>query len=139
MVAGGTINALIGRHDTKRTHMAVKSNGKIAVTHYRVINRFARHTHLKVILETGRTHQIRVHMAHIVHPIVGDPNYNNITKISEKLHPLLRQKIESFKRQALHARRLELIHPTTKKPISWEVKPPEDFAELLKFFVEYSS
>ena len=122
MVAGGTVEANIGRHSTKRTHMAVKENGKPAITHYRIIKKFPAHTHIKVILETGRTHQIRVHMAHIGYPILGDPVYGKTTKISGK----------SFKRQALHASRLELLHPNTNKLISWKAKPPEDFADLVK-------
>ena len=132
MVAGGTVKASIGRHPTKRTHMAVKENGKAAITHYRVIKRFTGYTHIQVTLETGRTHQIRVHMAHIGYPIVGDPTYSNVHKISEKLEPNLRKKIQNFDRQALHARRLELQHPSTNKLMSWEVKPPKDFEELLK-------
>ncbi|OGT09590.1 MAG: RNA pseudouridine synthase [Gammaproteobacteria bacterium RBG_16_37_9] len=132
MIAGGTIKAAIGRHPTKRTHMAVKENGKAAVTHYRVIKRFTGYTHIQVTLETGRTHQIRVHMAHIGYPIVGDPTYSNVHKISEKLDPTLREKLRQFGRQALHARRLELQHPSTDKLMSWEVKPPKDFEELLK-------
>lgn len=123
MVAGGTIEAPIGRHPTKRTLMAVKGGGKSAVTHYRIIKRFSAHTHLRVFLETGRTHQIRVHLAHIGYPIVGDPTYNKITKIHN---------LEPFKRQALHAKRLELHHPSTNKLMTWEAPTPEDIKGLLK-------
>ncbi|MBU0744587.1 MAG: 23S rRNA pseudouridine(1911/1915/1917) synthase RluD [Gammaproteobacteria bacterium] len=137
LVAGGTVDAPIGRHQVKRTHMAVKSNGKPAITHYRIIKQFSMHTHISVLLETGRTHQIRVHMAHIGHPVTGDPNYSKTNTISEKLHPTLRQKLEPFKRQALHARRLELQHPTTENLVSWEAKPPKDFEELLKTLTKY--
>lgn len=131
LISGGTIDAPIARHQTKRTHMAVKGGGKPAVTHYRVIQRFLRYTHLRVMLETGRTHQIRVHLAHIGYPIVGDPTYGNKNKLSEKIEPKLRQKLQLFKRQALHARRLELSHPSTNELMIWEAPPPKDFAELL--------
>lgn len=137
MIAGGTITAPIGRHPSKRTHMAVKETGKPAITHYRVIKRFASHTHVRVILETGRTHQIRVHLAYIGYPIVGDQTYNKTTKISEKLNPILVEKLKHFKRQALHARRLELYHPKTGKLMSWETAPPKDFGELLKNLSRY--
>lgn len=132
MIAGGTIEAPIGRHPVKRTHMAVKSGGKTAITHYRVIERFQYHTHIRVFLETGRTHQIRVHMAHIGYPIVGDPTYCKINKISEKLEPILRQKLSLFKRQALHAHSLEFFHPRTNKLMKFDALPPEDFLELLE-------
>lgn len=138
MIAGGTIEAPIGRHPFKRTHMAVKENGKLAVTHYRIIKRFISYTHIRVILETGRTHQIRVHLAHIGYPIVGDPNYSNSkNKISEKFNPALRHKIEQFGRQALHARHLELQHPVTGRLMVWDAKPPKDFEELLEALESY--
>ncbi len=137
MVAGGTIEVPIGRHPTKRTLMAVQENGRQATTHYRVVKHFQGFTHVKVSLETGRTHQIRVHLAHIGYPIVGDPSYSKIKKVSEKLHPILRHKLETFERQALHARRLELCHPRTNKLVSWEAPLPKDFVGLLRTLVTY--
>ncbi|MDR1056985.1 MAG: 23S rRNA pseudouridine(1911/1915/1917) synthase RluD [Coxiellaceae bacterium] len=137
VIAGGVIKAPIGRHPVKRTHMAVRAGGKEAITYYRIIKRFSCHTHIKVFLETGRTHQIRVHMAHIGYPIVGDPNYSKLTKISEKFNPILRQKLEIFKRQALHAKCLKLHHPTTGKLIAWEAPYPKDFKELLETLEKY--
>jgi 23S rRNA pseudouridine1911/1915/1917 synthase len=131
MTTGGTIEAPIGRHPIKRTHMAVKENGKIAITHYYVIRRFPAHTYLRVLLETGRTHQIRVHLAHIGYPVFGDPTYGKGLKIPPKCSMVLRQSLESFKRQALHAKRLGLKHPTTSQLMEWEVKPPKDMENLL--------
>lgn len=132
MTTGGTIEAPIGRHPFKRTHMAVKENGKSATTHYRIIKHFPAHTYLKVILETGRTHQIRVHLAHIGYPIVGDPTYGKGLKIPAQCSDVLRQTLMNFKRQALHAERLGLAHPRTGQLMEWEVKPPEDMEKLLQ-------
>lgn len=132
MTTGGTIDAPIGRHPTKRTHMTVKENGKSATTHYRIIKRFFAHTYLSVLLETGRTHQIRVHLAHIGYPIVGDPTYGKGLKIPAKCNIALRQTLENFKRQALHAKHLGLKHPRTGKSMEWETKLPEDMKNLLE-------
>jgi len=139
MISGGTIEANIGRHPVKRTHMAVKETGKPAITHYRIIKHFLSYTHIRVMLETGRTHQIRVHLAHIGYPIVGDPIYNKITNISEKLNPILRERLKLFKRQALHSRHLELTHPRTNKLMSWQAPLPKDMTELLKALKKYNS
>lgn len=117
--AEGRIEAPIGRHPTARVKMAVVSRGKPAVTHYRVVERFAQHTLVECQLETGRTHQIRVHMQSIGYPLVGDPAYGAKNK----------QRI--FKRQALHAWRLGLLHPSTKQAMAWEAPLPSDFQELL--------
>jgi len=114
----GKVEAPIGRHPTARTKMAVVSRGKPAVTHYNVLQRFARHTLIECRLETGRTHQIRVHMQTIGHPLVGDPTYG-----SKRTH--------AFKRQALHAARLGLIHPVTHVAMEWEAPLPEDMQKLL--------
>lgn len=131
MTAGATINEPIARHPKQRTKMAVVHNGKRAITHYRVIKRFAAHTHISVQLETGRTHQIRVHMAHIQHPIVGDPLYAGRLQIPTGASIELANTLRQFKRQALHAKRLSLVHPITKEPMSWEANTPEDIQQLL--------
>ena len=131
MISGGTINAPIGRHPVKRTHMSINENGKTAVTHYRIKKRFPAHTHLQIVLETGRTHQIRVHLAHISYPIVGDQTYNKRIKIPAECSPELQQELQDFRRQALHARSLTLTHPLTNKIMKWEIEPPDDFKKLL--------
>ncbi len=130
MISGGSIEAPIGRHPTRRTSMAVTPSGREALTHYRVLERFAQHTRLWVQLETGRTHQIRVHMAHLSHPIVGDPLYGKkqrVAGISQTLQDTLMQ----FNRQALHALRLSLVHPRTQVLMSWEAALPTDIQELI--------
>jgi 23S rRNA pseudouridine1911/1915/1917 synthase len=132
MIAGGTIDAPIGRHRIKRTAMAVTSSGKPAITHYRVLKRFSANTHLQIILETGRTHQIRVHLAHIGYPIVGDRVYGGRLKLPANIDAELRTILQSFPRQALHAKRLALKHPQTGKLLQWEAPAPQDFDNLLK-------
>lgn len=131
ITAGGTINAPIGRHGTQRQRMAVSVGGKPAVSHYRVLERFRSHTHVRVKLETGRTHQIRVHMTHIGYPLVGDPVYAGRFRIPPAASPTLVDSLKNFPRQALHARFLELEHPTTGKRMKWESPLPEDFVWLL--------
>jgi 23S rRNA pseudouridine1911/1915/1917 synthase len=135
VTTGGTIKAPIGRHPTKRTLMAVKEGGRPSTTHYRVLERFSAHTYLKVILETGRTHQIRVHLTHIGYPIVGDPTYGKRIRMPKKCSDTLRKTLENFKHQALHAQRLELKHPSAGKTMEWEVEPPEDMKKLLQAFL----
>ncbi len=136
MTAGGSVDQPIGRHPTQRTRMAVHPNGKPAVTHYRVLERFRFHTHLKVMLETGRTHQIRVHLAHVRYPLVGDPVYGGRLQIPPKSSPELEAMLRSFRRQALHARKLGLYHPATKEWMEWKVEPPDDMQELLQVLSE---
>ncbi len=131
MIAGGTVDAEIGRHPTHRIKMAVTSRGKPAITHYRVIERFQAHTHILVKLETGRTHQIRVHLAHIRYPIVGDPIYGRGFAIPSNLSEPLTQALGQFRRQALHACKLSFTHPATHKHCSWQVPLPDDMAELI--------
>ncbi|QFU04305.1 Ribosomal large subunit pseudouridine synthase D [Pseudoalteromonas sp. THAF3] len=130
MTAGGMVDAPIGRHATKRTHMAVNEFGKPAVTHYRVAEKFRAHTRLRLRLESGRTHQIRVHMAHISHPLVGDPFYGGRPRppkyASEEFMAILR----GFKRQALHAIKLQLAHPITGEQMRWQAPVPEDMVAL---------
>ncbi len=131
LTAGGTVDAPIGRHPRDRLRMAVVTSGKPAVTHYRVLERFAAHTLTQVRLETGRTHQIRVHMAHVHYPLVGDPMYGGRHRIPRGASPALRDALQNFQRQALHAVRLRLEHPVTAELLSWEVDMPSDFNELL--------
>ncbi len=131
MIAGGTIDDPIGRHPTDRLRYAVNRDGKEAVTHYRVITRFKRHTHIQVKLETGRTHQIRVHMSHIRFPLLGDPLYSGRFQMPAKCSEELELVLRNFKRQALHAAKLGLVHPTTNEYMEWEQVLPEDMLNLL--------
>ncbi|MET0023929.1 MAG: 23S rRNA pseudouridine(1911/1915/1917) synthase RluD [Sedimenticola sp.] len=131
MTAGGTVDEPIGRHPVHRIRMAVVHSGKPAVTHYRVLERFRAHTYLKVNLETGRTHQIRVHMAHIRHPLVGDPLYGGRFRIPAGASPGLIEALRGFRHQALHARALGLEHPKTGEWIEWKAPLPEEFQSLL--------
>jgi len=133
LTAGGSIDKPIGRHRTQRTRMAVRSDGRAARTHYRIAERFAEHTLLRVRLETGRTHQIRVHLAHIGHPVVGDPEYGaRRARVTRDTEPALAEALRAFHRQALHAAHLEFAHPLTGQPLSFDAPLPEDFANLLQ-------
>lgn len=133
MTAGGRLDLALGRHPVERTRMAVApaGRGKPAVTHYRVAQRFRAHTHIKVRLETGRTHQIRAHMAHIRHPLVGDPVYGGRMRLPPGAGPRLIETLRGFKRQALHASLLGLTHPGSGGPMQWTAPLPEDMADLL--------
>jgi 23S rRNA pseudouridine1911/1915/1917 synthase len=131
MTGGGTIDEPIGRHRTQRIKMAVRSDGRAAVTHYRIEKRFRAHTLARVRLETGRTHQIRVHLAHVGYPIVGDPVYGGRRRIPAGATPGLIAALEGFRRQALHAARLEFVHPKSGKPVAFEAPLPADFTQLL--------
>lgn len=130
LVAGGCVDAPIGRHPTQRTKMAVVANGKPARTHYRVIHRFRAHTHLRVSLETGRTHQIRVHLAHQRYPLLGDTTYGRLT-IPPKSQSALINTLRTFQRPALHAGRLGFTHPVTQDLMEWQAPLPTDFQTLL--------
>lgn len=132
MTGGGTVDAPIGRHPRHRTKMAVTPGGKPARTHYRVRERFRAHTYVDVKLETGRTHQIRVHMAHIHYPLVGDHTYYKGRIAPGLLTDALQHALNTFPRQALHAWRLALTHPLTKKEMQWEADVPEDMKQLLE-------
>lgn len=130
MTAGGLVDEPIGRHPTKRTQMAVVSSGKPAVTHYRVAERFRLHTRLRLRLESGRTHQIRVHMAHIRHPLVGDLQYGGRPRPPQGATGELLSALRNFKRQALHAVRLELDHPISGERMAWEAPVPQDMVTM---------
>ena len=131
VTSGGTVDAPIGRSSANRQRMAVIEGGKPAVSHYRVLERFRSHTHVRVKLETGRTHQIRVHMTYAGFPLVGDPVYAGRFRIPPAASPTLVQTLKEFPRQALHARFLELKHPTTGKRMKWESPLPDDLVWLL--------
>ncbi len=131
IVAGGTVDAPIGRHPRDRKRMAVVSSGKPAISHYRVLKRFNGATYVEVSLESGRTHQIRVHMAHIGHSLAGDPVYGRNLKMKRGLPAGLVDAVRSFPRQALHAHRLSLVHPATSFPVTFEAPLPEDLERLL--------
>ena len=137
MVAGGTIDEPIGRDTKDRVKQAVSSHGKEAVTHYRVIDRYQNHTHIKAILETGRTHQIRVHLSHIGYPLMGDPMYGGKVRFPKKADVILKEAIVNFKRQALHARKLTLTHPISGELMSWKAPLPEDMLALLDVLSAY--
>ncbi len=132
MTAGGVVDEPIGRHPTKRTNMAVTFSGRPSVTHYRVMEKYRLHTRLRLRLETGRTHQIRVHMSHITHPLVGDPVYGGRPRPPKNATPELLAKLRSFKRQALHAAMLSLYHPVTGELMTWYADLPDDFVELVE-------
>ncbi|MBI3187834.1 MAG: 23S rRNA pseudouridine(1911/1915/1917) synthase RluD [Gammaproteobacteria bacterium] len=132
MTAGGTIDEPIGRDPRDRKRMAVRFDGKPSVTHYRVIQRFGHHTHVRVQLETGRTHQIRVHLTHIHYPIIGDPVYGGRLQLPRAASDLLKTTLRGFKRQALHAAKLGLEHPVTGEYLEWETPLPEDMQQLIR-------
>jgi 23S rRNA pseudouridine1911/1915/1917 synthase len=132
LTAGGEVNAPIGRHPVDRKRMAVVSGGKPAVTHYRVVERFRAHMLVRLRLETGRTHQIRVHMAHIHCPVTGDPVYGGRLRQPRGAGDSLRTVLQGFRRQALHAQRLALQHPGSGEPVSWEAPVPPDMQELVE-------
>jgi len=132
MTAGGTVDAPIARHPVDRVRMAIREAGRPAVTHYRVLARFRAHTHVRVRLETGRTHQIRVHLAHIGHPLVGDRVYGGRLTLPKGATPELVEALRGFRRQALHAARLEFDHPVNGERVVCEAAPPADFDALLR-------
>ena len=132
LVSGGTVAAPIDRHPRDRLRMAVRDDGREATTHYRLQERFRAHTALECRLETGRTHQIRVHMAHLRHPIVGDPLYGGPLKLPRGASDELAAALRGFKRQALHAQVLEFVHPATGEPVRCEAPLPDDLQALLR-------
>jgi 23S rRNA pseudouridine1911/1915/1917 synthase len=132
MTAGGTVDAPIDRHPTDRVRMTVRDGGRESITHYRVIRRFRAHTHVRVQLETGRTHQIRVHLAHAGYPIVGDRVYGGRLAMPKGAGESLRAALRAFPRQALHAARLQFVHPVTGRPLECRSALPADMRTLLE-------
>jgi len=130
MTAGGKVEQPIGRHSTKRTLMAVSPMGKPAVTHYRVAEHFREHTRIRLRLETGRTHQIRVHMSYLQHPLLGDTAYGGRARIPSGATEELAEKIRSFDRQALHAVMLRFDHPVTGEELEFHAPVPDDMVEI---------
>jgi len=130
--AGGTVDAPIGRHPLQRQKMAVTAGGKSAISHWRVLSRFRAHTHIQVKLETGRTHQIRVHMAHIGHPLLGDAQYGGRLRLPAGASEVLVETLKTFPRQALHAKELALTHPQSGQRLHFESPLADDFCQLLQ-------
>ncbi len=144
MIGGGIVDAAIGRHPVHRVKMAVVknygsgNNGKEAITHYRIKKRYRGYTCLQVKLETGRTHQIRVHLAHLTFPVVGDQVYGGRLRLPPDCSDSLKQFLNHFKRQALHARRLSLKHPETEEWLEWEAEVPDDMQTLKTLLDDYT-
>jgi 23S rRNA pseudouridine1911/1915/1917 synthase len=136
MTGGGVVDAPIGRHPVDRVRMAIREEGREAITHYRVVRRFRAHTHVRLKLESGRTHQIRVHMAHIRYPLVGDRVYGGRLLLPKAASTQLIEALRAFKRQALHAASLAFAHPVSDKPIRCEAALPPDMQALLKVLAE---
>lgn len=136
LISGGTIDQPIGRHPQDRKKMAISPGGRNATTHYRIAEKLKNHTLLNIRLETGRTHQIRVHMAHIRHPVVGDQAYGSHATLVANCSERTRQTLLGFNHQALHANRLTLEHPGNGETLQWERRPPDDFQQLLEILRE---
>ena len=132
-ISGGRINTNIGRHPKFRTKQAVVEKGKEAITSYKIVKKYKGYSLLKVSILTGRTHQIRVHFSHMGYPIVGDKTYGGKSKYPKGISALLREKIDQFPRQALHASELEFIHPRTKQKVNFKISLPKDILELITF------
>ena len=139
MISGGTINEPLGRDPNDRVKQAILRNGRDAKTHYRVIDRFKSHTHVKAILETGRTHQIRVHLSHIGHSLVGDSIYGGNVRYPKKASEVLKNELFNFRRQALHSKKLSLKHPKSGESLSWKIPLPEDMMKLLNILTEFDN
>ncbi len=131
-ISGGTVDAAIKRHSTDRKKMTVNSAGKEAITHYRIVEKYSNHTLLKVKLETGRTHQIRVHMQHLGFAVLGDPVYGQRIHYPKGASENLIRLLNNFKRQALHAQQLAFIHPTTRQTMTFKQDLPADMQALIE-------
>ena len=138
MARAGSVNEPIGRHPRDRKRMAVVEGGREAVTHFRILESFGGISHLEVSLQTGRTHQIRVHMNHLGYPLVGDPQYGRKTRSVKGIRPGLLESLNKFPRQALHARRLRFVHPEDQQNKEFEAPLPADFQQLLSMLREHS-
>ena len=136
LTGGGTIDQPIGRHPVDRKRMSIQQDGKPAVTHYTVLERFRAFTYISVKLDTGRTHQIRVHFAWRRHALVGDPVYGGRLALPKGASDPVIEMLRRFKRQALHATRLAFEHPSSGEMIELEVPPPADFQALLEVLRE---
>ena len=139
MISGGSIEKPIGRDPKDRVKQAIINNGKEALTHYRLIDRFKNHTHVKAILETGRTHQIRVHLSHIGHPLIGDPIYGGRVRYPKKASQELKESLKNFERHALHSKKITLAHPISGEVMSWKSSLPVDMTKLLKVLKEFDN
>ncbi len=137
VTAGRSIEACIGRHSQNRKKMSIQDGGKPALTHFQVARKFGHHSLIKLQLETGRTHQIRVHMAHINHPLLGDAVYGGRVRLPAGVDAVLLDLIQGFKRQALHAERLSFVHPGSHETVSFTAALPEDFQQLLDALARY--
>lgn len=132
VIAGGTVDQPIKRHPVERTRMSVQPGGRPSVTHYKVLERFGSHTLVQAQLETGRTHQIRVHLSYIGFPLVGDTTYGGRIRLPRGASEHLTNTLKGFKRQALHARELGLVHPRTGEEMQFEAAWPDDFVQLVE-------
>ena len=139
MISGGSIDKPIGRDPKDRVKQAIINNGKEALTHYRLIDRFKNHTHVKAILETGRTHQIRVHLSHIGYPLIGDPIYGGRVRYPKKASQELKESLKNFERHALHSKKITLVHPISGEVMSWKSSLPVDMTKLLKVLKEFDN
>ncbi|MDB9975113.1 23S rRNA pseudouridine(1911/1915/1917) synthase RluD [Candidatus Thioglobus sp.] len=139
MIAGGSVDEPIGRDPKDRVKQAVLTSGKDAITHYRAIDRFKSHTHVKAILETGRTHQIRVHLSYVGHSLIGDPMYGGRVRFPKKASEELKDALLNFKRQALHSKKLSLTHPISGESMSWKAPLPDDMTKLLEVLKKFDS
>lgn len=131
LTSGGIVDEPIARHPISRKRMAIVETGKPAITHFRIMEKYRAHTRIKVQLETGRTHQIRVHMQYIQHPLLGDPVYGGRLQLPKGATPALIDILRQFKRQALHAYELGLVHPTTRELMTWQAPLPDDLEKLI--------